>query len=82
MFGPLLPEYQRLAGRRGIPPDVPRGASRRAPPVAAAMLLHAGEADAAICGGTGELVAAGAVHPADHPAPAGRQSRVYALSAA
>ena len=32
----------------------PRAGSRTAPPVAAAMLLHAGQADAAICGGTGD----------------------------
>ena len=48
------PEYQRLAGRRGIPPEP---AARRCrdtrPSVAAAMLLHDGQADAAICGGTG-----------------------------
>ncbi len=55
VFDPLMPDYQRLAGRRGIPPDA---AARRpdptAAPVAAAMLLHAGLADAAICGGTGD----------------------------
>jgi malate dehydrogenase (oxaloacetate-decarboxylating)(NADP+) len=55
VFGPLLADYQRMAGRRGLPPDAaaralasPRGS------VAAAMLLHAGVADAAICGGTGD----------------------------
>src|SRR4029077_15398496 len=52
VFGPLLPDYQRLAGRRGIPPDdAARGLTRRGT-VAAAMLLHAGLADAAICGGS------------------------------
>jgi malate dehydrogenase (oxaloacetate-decarboxylating)(NADP+) len=53
VFGPLIPEYQRLAGRRGAPLEV---AARRIPTrasVAAAMMLHAGLADAAICGGTG-----------------------------
>jgi len=53
VFDPLVPHYQRLAGRRGAPPE---SAARRVftrPSVAAAMLLHAGEADAAICGGTG-----------------------------
>ncbi len=53
VFAPLVPEYQRLAGRRGTPPEA---AARRVPTrasVAAAMLLHAGLADAAICGGTG-----------------------------
>ena len=55
VFDPLLADYQRMAGRRGLPPDAaaralysPRGS------VAAAMLVHAGIADAAICGGTGD----------------------------
>ena len=52
VFGPLLPDYQRLVGRRGIPPeDAAYGLPRRGT-VAAAMLLHAGLADAAICGGS------------------------------
>ncbi|WP_048860772.1 NADP-dependent malic enzyme [Acidisphaera rubrifaciens] len=52
-FAPLVREYQLLSGRRGVPPDA---AARRVPTrssVAAAMLLHAGHADAAICGGSG-----------------------------
>jgi len=54
VFDPLIPDYQRLAGRRGIPPEAAarRVASRGS--VAAAMMLHAGMADAAICGGTGD----------------------------
>ena len=54
VFDPLIPDYQRLAGRRGIPPEAAalRVATRGS--VAAAMLLHAGLADAAICGGTGD----------------------------
>ena len=52
VFGPLRLDYQRIAGRRGIPPeDAARGLAGRGT-VAAAMLLHAGLADAAICGGT------------------------------
>jgi malate dehydrogenase (oxaloacetate-decarboxylating)(NADP+) len=52
VFGPLLPDYQLLAGRRGIPPgDAANDLTRRGT-VAAAMLLHAGLADAAICGGS------------------------------
>jgi malate dehydrogenase (oxaloacetate-decarboxylating)(NADP+) len=52
VFGPLLSDYQRLVGRRGIPPeDAAYGLTRRST-VAAAMLLHAGLADAAICGGS------------------------------
>jgi malate dehydrogenase (oxaloacetate-decarboxylating)(NADP+) len=53
VFQPLVPAYQRLVGRSGTPPA---SAARRVgnrPSVAAAMLLHAGLADAAICGGTG-----------------------------
>jgi malate dehydrogenase (oxaloacetate-decarboxylating)(NADP+) len=51
-FAPLIPVYQCLSGRRGIPPEsaVRRMATRGS--VAAAMLLQAGLADAAICGGT------------------------------
>jgi malate dehydrogenase (oxaloacetate-decarboxylating)(NADP+) len=52
VFGPLLPDYERLVGRRGIPPrDAARGLTVRGT-VAAAMLLRAGLADAAICGGS------------------------------
>jgi len=51
VFGPLLPDYQRLAGRRGIPMDIAARALTTRYSVAAAMLLHAGMADAAICGG-------------------------------
>jgi malate dehydrogenase (oxaloacetate-decarboxylating)(NADP+) len=52
VFGPLRPDYQRIAGRRGIPPeDAARGLTGRGT-VAAAMMLHAGLADAAICGGS------------------------------
>ena len=54
VFGPLIPEYQRLAGRRGAPPEVAARRVGTRPSVAAAMLLHAGLADAAICGGTGD----------------------------
>ena len=53
VFDKLVPEYQRLTGRRGNPPEpAARRVATRAS-VAAAMLLHAGQADAAICGGTG-----------------------------
>ena len=53
VFGPLIPEYQRLAGRRGAPLEVAARRIPTRPSVAAAMLLHTGQADAAICGGTG-----------------------------
>ena len=54
VFDALIPDYQRLAGRRGIPPEpaARRVATRGS--VAAAMMLHAGLADAAICGGTSD----------------------------
>ena len=51
VFDQLLPEYQRLAGRRGIPLDIAARAMATRNAVAAAMLLHTGQADAAICGG-------------------------------
>jgi malate dehydrogenase (oxaloacetate-decarboxylating)(NADP+) len=54
VFGPLLGEYQRLVGRRGAPPDAAARRLRTRPTVAAAMLLQAGLADAAICGGAGD----------------------------
>ena len=53
VFRPLVPEYQRLVGRRGTPPASAERRVGNRPSVAAAMLLHAGLADAAICGGTG-----------------------------
>jgi len=53
VFDRLIPEYQRLAGRRGTPPDPAARRMSNRPSVAAAMLLHDGQADAAICGGTG-----------------------------
>ena len=52
VFGPLVTDYQRLVGRRGIPPDDAAQSLPRRMTVAAAMLLHAGLADAAICGGS------------------------------
>jgi malate dehydrogenase (oxaloacetate-decarboxylating)(NADP+) len=53
VFDPLVPSYQRLAGRRGTPPAPAARRIGTRPSVAAAMLLHAGLADAAICGATG-----------------------------
>ena len=53
VFAPLVAEYQRLAARRGVPPDAAAHRVRTRPTVAAALLLHAGRADAAICGGSG-----------------------------
>jgi malate dehydrogenase (oxaloacetate-decarboxylating)(NADP+) len=53
VFGPLLGEYQGMAGRHGVPIDIAARALATRMSVAAAMLLHAGIADAAICGGVG-----------------------------
>ena len=54
VFDPLLVPYQRLVARRGVPPDAAVRRLRTRNTVAAAMLLQAGEADAAICGGSGD----------------------------
>ena len=51
---PLIESFQRLVGRRGVPPASAARRLRTRPTAAAAMLLHAGLADAAICGGTGD----------------------------
>ena len=72
VFAPLLPEYQRLAGRRGIPLDIAERSLNTRNAVAAAMLLRAGEADAAICGGAASWWRQVQIYPSDHPAPAGR----------
>jgi malate dehydrogenase (oxaloacetate-decarboxylating)(NADP+) len=53
LFEPLVADYQRLVGRRGVPPDAAAIRVRNRPTVAACLLLHGGHADAAICGGTG-----------------------------
>ena len=53
VFGPLVRDYQLLAGRRGVPPAAAARRVANRSSVAAAMLLHGGQADAAICGGTG-----------------------------
>jgi malate dehydrogenase (oxaloacetate-decarboxylating)(NADP+) len=53
VFDPLIPEYQRLCGREGVPPAPAARRVTTRTSVAAAMLLHDGQADAAICGGTG-----------------------------
>jgi malate dehydrogenase (oxaloacetate-decarboxylating)(NADP+) len=53
-MAPLVTEYQRLAGRRGVPPDAAARRLRTLPTVAAAMLLQSGEVDAAVVGGSGD----------------------------
>jgi malate dehydrogenase (oxaloacetate-decarboxylating)(NADP+) len=54
VFGSLVQDYQRMVGRRGMPPDAASRYLDRRPTVAAAMLLRSGQADAAICGGVGD----------------------------
>ena len=54
VFDPLVARYQRLVGRRGVPPDAAARRVDTQPTVAAGLLLHAGEVDAAVCGGTGD----------------------------
>ena len=54
VFAPLVEQYQQKVGRRGITPDAAARRVMTRPTVAAAMLLEAGEADAALCGGRGD----------------------------
>ena len=54
VFNPLLADYQRLVGRRGVPPEAARRVLATRPSAAAAMLLESGQVDVAICGGTTE----------------------------
>ncbi len=54
VFDPLLKQYQRLVDRRGVPPDAASRRMLNRLSVAAAMLLHGGQVDAALCGGTGD----------------------------
>ena len=54
MFDPLVTSYQHLVGRRGAPPDAAARRMVRRGTVAASMMLQAGLADAAVCGGTGD----------------------------
>ncbi|MBL6458798.1 NADP-dependent malic enzyme [Belnapia sp. T6] len=53
VFAPLLARYQAKVGRRGIPPEAAARRLRTDPNVAAAMLLAAGQVDAALIGGSG-----------------------------
>jgi malate dehydrogenase (oxaloacetate-decarboxylating)(NADP+) len=54
VFDPLVADYQRLIGRRGVPPDAAARRMGNRTTVAAAMLLHADQVDVAICGGSGD----------------------------
>ncbi len=52
VFDPLVSPYQALVMRRGVPPDAAARRLRNRAIVAGAMLLHDGQVDAALCGGT------------------------------
>ena len=47
-------EYHRLAGRRGVTPEIAKLEMRRQPTLIGAMLVHMGEADAMVCGILGD----------------------------
>jgi malate dehydrogenase (oxaloacetate-decarboxylating)(NADP+) len=80
MFAPLVALYQRKVGRRGITPDAAQRRVESRTTIAAALMLEAGEADAAIVGGTGDWMR----HWEHALACIGQRpdvSRAYALSA-
>ncbi|MEP6968478.1 MAG: phosphate acyltransferase, partial [Pseudomonadota bacterium] len=54
VFATLARRYQRLADRRGIPPAAAAQRAETLPSVASALLLMEGQADAALCGGSGD----------------------------
>jgi malate dehydrogenase (oxaloacetate-decarboxylating)(NADP+) len=54
LYAAILADYEKRVGRRGVPPDAAARQLMRRQTVAAAALLAAGEADAGICGGTGD----------------------------
>jgi len=53
-FAPLTERYQRLVERRGVQPESAARWITTRHGIAAAMLLEAGEVDAALCGGLGD----------------------------
>ena len=53
-FAPLTERYQRIVERRGVQPDSAERWLATRHGIAAAMLLDAGEVDAALCGGLGD----------------------------
>ena len=53
-FAPLTERYQRLVERRGVQPESAARWITTRHGIAAAMLLDAGEVDAALCGGLGD----------------------------
>jgi malate dehydrogenase (oxaloacetate-decarboxylating)(NADP+) len=80
LFGKLVPLYQQKVGRRGVPPDAAARRVGNRPTVAAALLLETGQADACLCGGTGDWLSHWH-HAYDVIGKQPGLSRVYALSA-
>ncbi len=54
LFGPLVADYQRLVGRRGVPPIAAERRVQGRRTVAASMLLASGYVEAALVGGSGD----------------------------
>jgi malate dehydrogenase (oxaloacetate-decarboxylating)(NADP+) len=54
VFAPLRRRYQQIVERRGVTPDAAARWLRTRRAIAAAILLEAGYADAALCGGLGD----------------------------
>ncbi len=54
LFGPLVADYQRLVGRRGVPPTAAERRVQGRRTVAASMLLSSGYVEAALVGGSGD----------------------------
>ena len=54
LMPPLVEQYQRRVGRRGILPQAAERRLRTRPTVTAAMLLESGHVDAALAGGSGD----------------------------
>ncbi len=79
VFAPLVDLYRHKVGRRGTPPDAAAKRVMTRPAVAASLLLEAGHADAAICGGTGDWMGQWA-HVLDIIGKRDDVGRVYAVS--
>jgi malate dehydrogenase (oxaloacetate-decarboxylating)(NADP+) len=79
VFAPLADLYRHKVGRRGTPPDAAAKRVMTRPAVAASLLLEAGHADAAICGGTGDWMGQW-THVLDIIGKREDVGRVYALS--
>jgi len=54
LFAPLVADYQRLVGRRGVPPIAAERRVQGRRTVAASMLLSSGYVEAALVGGSGD----------------------------